>query len=244
MADIILKDRDGNDVNYSGVNSVVMESQDGGTQSFVTGEFVEKTIDPDFSAGDMEVIPEEGTFFSKVTVQKPETLIPENVAEGVDIAGIIGTLAAGGGVSNICMATYEVGFSYEATNSSVTLIPKEDLDEIGFGSATKKFAIMFSTRNTVGVYNYYMPICILQTNYALSSSGGSSLYAYGNRTYNYKRNSSATYSTVTSSCTTSSLASNSDEGWMRYNNNGLQYYGGSKFPLYYNTYFIIAGVIS
>lgn len=39
-------------------------------------------------------------------IQKPETLIPENIAEGVDIAGIIGTLAAGGGNVKINAGTF------------------------------------------------------------------------------------------------------------------------------------------
>jgi len=60
-----------------------------------TTEQVEKTVSPDFSNGDMEVIPDDGKAFSKVTISKPETLIPGNIAEGINIAGIIGTLAGG-----------------------------------------------------------------------------------------------------------------------------------------------------
>lgn len=61
-------------------------------------EGIEKTVELDFSGGDMTVEPVDGTMFSKVTIPVPETLIPENIAEGVNIAGIIGALAGGSSV--------------------------------------------------------------------------------------------------------------------------------------------------
>lgn len=54
-----------------------------------------KTISPDFSGGDVVVTPSDGKLLSEVTVQKPETLVPENIALGVNIAGVVGTLEAG-----------------------------------------------------------------------------------------------------------------------------------------------------
>lgn len=59
-------------------------------------EKVETTVALDFSEGDMQLTPEDGTAFSSVNIPAPATLIPENIAEGVDIAGVIGTLAGGG----------------------------------------------------------------------------------------------------------------------------------------------------
>ena len=59
----------------------------------------------DFSGGDMEVVPTTGNVLSKVTIPQPENLLPENIAEGVDIAGIIGTLAASGGSAKIATGT-------------------------------------------------------------------------------------------------------------------------------------------
>lgn len=55
-----------------------------------------KTVELDFSDGDMEISAGEGKAFSKVDIPKPETLIPENIAKDVSIAGIVGTLSAGG----------------------------------------------------------------------------------------------------------------------------------------------------
>ncbi|MBR5305933.1 MAG: hypothetical protein IKU47_03330 [Oscillospiraceae bacterium] len=53
----------------------------------------------DFSAGNQTLTAEEGTAIKSAVIQKPETLIPENIAEGIDIAGVVGTLAGGGGDS-------------------------------------------------------------------------------------------------------------------------------------------------
>lgn len=59
-------------------------------------ETVETTVALDFSDGDMVVTPEDGQSFSAVTIPKPENLSPENIAEGVEIAGVMGALAGGG----------------------------------------------------------------------------------------------------------------------------------------------------
>lgn len=75
-----------------------------------------RTVAADFSGGDMTVAPsEEGKVMTEVVVTKPATLTPENIAEGVDIAGIIGTLAAsgGGGAANI---KYKKGVVTRQTN--------------------------------------------------------------------------------------------------------------------------------
>lgn len=51
---------------------------------------------PDFSNGDQLLTAPDGYVVKSAIYQKPETLIPENIADGVDIAGIIGTMTAGG----------------------------------------------------------------------------------------------------------------------------------------------------
>ncbi len=60
-------------------------------------EPVETSVALAMADGPMVITPAEGQTFSKVTVQKPDTLKAENIAKGVDIGGIIGTLTAGGG---------------------------------------------------------------------------------------------------------------------------------------------------
>lgn len=138
MADIVLRDRSGNPVEYPGVERIKLNTTGGETVEFVDPalipESVEKTIDPDFSGGDIVEIPEDGTMFSKVTVQKPENLIPGNIAEGVDIAGIIGTLAAGGGGGQAKYAEYSTGSSNAAAGTRISV-------DFGF---IPDFIIMFS----------------------------------------------------------------------------------------------------
>ena len=98
MPDIVLKDRAGNDISYTNRNSIFVPDTSGGLVEYFTGEKVEKTIDPDFSEGNIEVIAEKGTFLEKVTVNKPENLIPGNIKKDEVVAGIVGTLSGGGGL--------------------------------------------------------------------------------------------------------------------------------------------------
>lgn len=92
---IVLKDHAGNDIIYEGVKSIRIPTSDGGSKSFVAGEAVAVTVDLAMADGDMVLEPNENRFFSKVTVTKPETLIPENIAKGVNIGGVVGTLTSG-----------------------------------------------------------------------------------------------------------------------------------------------------
>lgn len=63
---------------------------------FTYGEAVSKSVTPDFANGDMSVEIPDGELVTELTVVKPENLVPENIAEGVNIAGTVGALAAGG----------------------------------------------------------------------------------------------------------------------------------------------------
>lgn len=90
MADIVLKDRNGKDITYPGIYCVELKTTDGGTQTFAACEDIEKTVSPDFSEGDVEVLPDEGTLLAKVTIEKPETLLPENIRSGTEVAGVTG----------------------------------------------------------------------------------------------------------------------------------------------------------
>ncbi len=89
-----------------------IRSKNGKTEAILTADFAENigdidtskpeetaNVTLDFSGGDMELVPSTGSVFSKVNISKPETLLPGNIANGVDIAGIIGTLASGGNSS-------------------------------------------------------------------------------------------------------------------------------------------------
>lgn len=118
MDSIVLRDRNGKEINYHGIDYLNVKTPDGETQGYaaydpetlvpenlvsgvVVGDVegalkvpqaVETTINPDFSAGDMEIVPEDGQVFSKVGILKPANLLPENITKDVDIAGVVGTL--------------------------------------------------------------------------------------------------------------------------------------------------------
>lgn len=65
----------------------------------VVGEFagdeMEKTVLLNMADGDQVIEADEDTVLTKVTVTKPETLAPENIAKGVDIGGVVGTMNIG-----------------------------------------------------------------------------------------------------------------------------------------------------
>lgn len=56
------------------------------------GEEKEKMVDLAMVDGDQVVEADEDTVMTKVTVRKPETLVPKNIVEGVDIGGVVGAL--------------------------------------------------------------------------------------------------------------------------------------------------------
>jgi hypothetical protein len=81
------------------------------------GDTEEVSVDLNMADGDQIVTPTEtGKSMSKVTVKKPDTLIPGNIAEGVDIAGIIGSLVAGGGGG----AKFATGMFYSSATPTVS----------------------------------------------------------------------------------------------------------------------------
>lgn len=101
MADIVLRDRSGAQIQYPGVERLKLNTADGGTAEFVDAgsipvEIENSPITLDFSGGDQVVTAPEGYVVKSAIIEKPANLIPGNIAEGVDIAGIVGTLAAGG----------------------------------------------------------------------------------------------------------------------------------------------------
>ena len=96
------------------VNLTPENIRSGKTIAGVTGEFVgeseplivgtsEGAVALDWSAGDQIITPvTNGKPFSLVTLEKPATLLPENIAKDINIAGIIGTFAGGGAATIKC----------------------------------------------------------------------------------------------------------------------------------------------
>lgn len=102
MADILLKDLDGTPTPKEGVDKGINVLLTDGTEKiYVDSDEVPapvgRTVELDFSGGDMTITPEEGQVFSTILIPKPPNLIPDNIAADKDVAGIIGALVTGGG---------------------------------------------------------------------------------------------------------------------------------------------------
>ena len=61
------------------------------------GDTEEVTVDLSMADGDQVIVPSSyGKVLSKVTVKKPEGLVPENIAKGIEIGGVVGEHSGGG----------------------------------------------------------------------------------------------------------------------------------------------------
>lgn len=101
MADIVLYDRTGAPVTYEGVETITTDTPEDGVLATFTHGVVPETvpeIDPDFSSGNQTYKAGDGELLKEVVLKKPETLLPENITKGTNIAGVEGT-AVGKGVS-------------------------------------------------------------------------------------------------------------------------------------------------
>lgn len=111
-------------------------------------------ISLDFSAGDMSITAPDGSLVKSAIIQKPAYLSPAYIAEGIDIAGVVGTLAAAGSSSvKIATGTFTVASNntithglgvvpdfimiYPASSSSSTTTTYTVAAEFGFSKAFK-----------------------------------------------------------------------------------------------------------
>lgn len=82
------------------------------------------TVEPDFSAGDYVVAPSaEGKVLGQVIVAKPGNLLPGNIAEGVDIAGIVGKLATDGNNAKVAFGTFKGTNAVLTINHNLGVVP-------------------------------------------------------------------------------------------------------------------------
>lgn len=71
---------------------------------YTYGEAVSKIVEPDFSQSEMTVEISEGELVTELTIKRPANLIPENIANNINIAGVIGCFEGnegGGGAALI-----------------------------------------------------------------------------------------------------------------------------------------------
>ena len=102
----------------------------------------------DFSNGDMLIEAPNGTAVKSAIIQKPDTLIPENIAKDVEIAGIVGTHEGGGGSSD-----GDTSFRDVIERTAATLTLPKDITKIGecaFRASKKLTSIDLPNVTTIG----------------------------------------------------------------------------------------------
>lgn len=195
--DIVLKDRSGNPVQYPGVNTIKVNTTDGGTQNFgaydpetltpdklaegvtvggVVGTMtvpliVENVIiEPDFSDGDFTANAPDGVAIRSAIIQKPDTLTPGNIAEGVNIAGIIGTLVAS---TNVKIASGTIS-SAQSSDYTVThdlgVIPDIVILKSGYIGGYGHHSLV------VGFSSAFATLCGIGLNVAASANTSGKIY--------------------------------------------------------------------
>lgn len=129
----------------------------------------EATIVLDFSSGDMSVEADTGKAFAKANIPKPENLSPENIAEGVNIAGIIGTLVAGG---NVVM---NAG-TFTGTNTAGEITVAH-----GLGVIPDLFVAFYDSSSTMSGTKAYTSACFIGLSEALQAKLSLSRSAFAAR---------------------------------------------------------------
>ena len=122
---IVLKDRNGTDLVFKGKEKVKIPTESGGKQIFSRGEAITNVpIELDFSGGNQSVTAPAGQLVKSAVIYKPDSLVPENIAEGVDIAGVLGTLAAGGGGGGVATGRFTGNGGYVTVTHDLGSVPK------------------------------------------------------------------------------------------------------------------------
>lgn len=123
-ANIVLYDRNGNPVTYEGIETVSFNTAEGDVATYTHGTATDEVaVALDLSAGNQTVTPAEADFMKTVVIEKPDTLLPENIKRGVEIAGVAGELI-GEGVSK------EVALSLADGDQTVEADPETLMSEV------------------------------------------------------------------------------------------------------------------
>lgn len=185
MADILLKDLDGTPAPKEGVDKGINVLLTDGTEKIYVDSAevpvaVERTVELDFSGGNVAVTPEDGQMFSAVNIPVPANLIPANIAEGVTIAGIPGALApnAGGGKPNFFVKRVTIySPAHNVHSGIITLATAEELAAAGF-TGEKPAIIGFLPVNSGHVYTPNSNPCTMGAIMTSVGLGVNSTYAY------------------------------------------------------------------
>lgn len=163
---IVLKDRNGNNVAYYGIETVTFDTTtEGKQQTFTKGIKEDKTVALDMAAGDLVVEPDADKLFGKVTVTKPETLTPENIRNGVEIGGILGTLIGDTEEQTLALAMADGDMVIEPSEAGKvlskvtiqkpeTLVPENIAEGVNIGGLAGIFKGGAVAENDINFFDY------------------------------------------------------------------------------------------
>ena len=194
----------------------------------------------DFSGGDQTITAADGTVVKSAVIQKPANLIPENIAEGVDIAGIVGALASGGGEGEDqpVKMTATIFSSGIQSGKTGVLMTAEQLETINFSSASKKFVLVLPvTGRVISTGSTQYLALLIQTNFDVTASG--STYYYGAKISNYYSSGNKSSLSYASRSLTYQFSS-SDNVWYNPSSQELEY-NASTVIMPAKDYMVIAG---
>lgn len=117
--------------------------------TYTGAESEEVTTNLNMSDGNQVITPSSGKVFSKVTVTKPDTMLPENIKNGINIGGVVGTLVSGGGETEevtvdlsmadgnqVIMPSAGKSISKATVTKPSTLIPANIKNDVVIGGVT------------------------------------------------------------------------------------------------------------
>lgn len=178
--DIVLKDINGVEQTYTEVTALRIPRSDGTMQNFIAGTLAQKIVDADFSEGDMTIVADADTVMSEVTVNKPATLVPENIAKDVEIAGVVGTLllkkeinVVSGTITGPCTSatiTHNLG-----TIPDIVMVSQPSTAGYSDIKCILSFSKSFS--NKVGIGGFCV-LCVSNSSSTLNPSGYHNIASY------------------------------------------------------------------
>lgn len=88
-----------------------------------------KTVDLSMASGNQVISPDSGKVLSKVTVNKPSTLIPDNIKKDVNIGGVVGTLESG--TSSKIQPSKNLTITSNGTTTITPDVPYDAMGQVG-----------------------------------------------------------------------------------------------------------------
>ena len=127
--EIVLKNYSGEPVTYENVDAVMFDTPDGGTRVYTRGELISGlSVGLDLKNGNQVITTPDGTVARSATILKPDTLVPENIRNGITIAGVEGEFLGD---------TEELALSLSMADGDMVITPTEDSKVISQVTITK-----------------------------------------------------------------------------------------------------------